>query len=81
MGRMQVVIVERIFDQQLPVGRDVVFLDARHNFHPAVGRLVDYQVYIFLRAGEIGVKIRDRAVEAGEPETAVILKPRHVLQP
>ena len=76
MGGVQVVVVEAVLDQQLPVGTDVVFLRAGDDFEPSRRRLVDDQVEILLRAGEI-VRERFRVVaEMGEPEAAILLQRR-----
>jgi len=69
--------VDTVLDQQLPVGLHAVFLGAVDDLQVAV-RLVDDQVEVFARPGQVIGQVRDMRVEAGEHEPAVGLRPRRL---
>ena len=75
--RDQVIIVDAVLDQKLPVGADVVFLRAGNDLHLAGRRLVDDEIDVFLGLAEIGVEIDGVAIEIGEIEVAIGFEPRH----
>ena len=79
-GRMrgdEVIVVDAVLDQQLPVRLDVVFLHAGDDLHLAGRRLIDHEIDVVLGAGEIGVQVRRVRIEIGEIEILVVLEPRH----
>ena len=79
-GRMrgdQVVVVDRVLDQELPVRLDVVFLRAGDDLHAAGRRLIDDEVDVILGASEIRVQVDCVRIEIGEIEILVVLEPRH----
>src|SRR4029077_8831113 len=57
VGRDQVVVVDAVLDQQLPVRLDVVLLHAGDDLHAAGRRLVDDEIDVILGAGQIGDEI------------------------
>ena len=75
--RNQMVIVDAVLDQKLPVRPDVVFLGAGNDLHLSGRRLVDDEIDIVLGVAEIAVEIDRLAIEIGEVEIAVGLEPRH----
>ena len=81
MRGRQVIVVDRVLDHQLPVGRDVVFLHAGDDLHLPGRRLVDHEVDVVLGAGEIVDERRRVLVEVHEPEAAILLEPRRTPQP
>src|SRR4051812_9819477 len=72
----QVVVVEAVFDQQLPVGADVVFLRALDHLHATRGGLVEHEVDVLGGAAEILLQRRGVDVEVEEDEAAVVLDAR-----
>jgi hypothetical protein len=56
----EVIIVDAVLDQQLPVRLDVVFLRAGDDLHAAGRRLIDHEIDVILGAREIVLQI-DRA--------------------
>ena len=56
----QMIVVDAVLDQKLPVRPDVVFLRAGNDLHLARRRLVDDEIDIFLRLAEIGCRDRSR---------------------
>src|SRR5258708_4415178 len=65
------VVVEAVLDQQVPVGANRVFLRAADDLHLSARRLVDHEVEVLLRAGEV---VRERYgiwIERDEHEAAV----------
>src|SRR5580704_13988589 len=75
MDRHRVVPVDAVLGHQLPVGPRTVRLLARHYFHPDF-RLVDDQVEVFSRAGQIVVETVSRGIETGEDEAAIAVNLR-----
>src|SRR5262249_12479861 len=75
--RDQVIVVDAVLDQELPVRLDVVLLHARDDLHAAGRRLVDPQTDVLLGAREITEQVDRVAIEVEEPEVAVTFEPRH----
>ena len=53
----EVIVVDAVLDQQLPVRLDVVFLHAGDDFHFAGRRLIDDEIDIILGTRQIGVQV------------------------
>src|SRR5262249_1684927 len=76
----QVIVVEAVLRQHFPVGAYIVVLRALDDLHLPGGRLVDDDVYVFLRAGEVVRKRHRVRVEVEEYEAAVARDPGRLLQ-
>src|SRR5687767_334663 len=76
----QVIVVEAVLCQQLPVCTDVVVLQALYHLHLPGRRLVDDDVDIFLCAGKVVLERHRVGVEIEEYETAVRRYARRLLQ-
>jgi len=77
MRRHQVVVVDAVLDQELPVRLDVVLLHAGDDLHAAGWRLLDHEIDVVPGARQVGDEVDGVAIEVEEPEVAVALEPRH----
>ena len=74
------IIVEAVFDQQLPVSADVVLLRTGYHFHFTRRRLVDDEIDVFLRAGEVVIQWHSAGIEIEKHEAAITCYARRLFQ-
>ena len=77
----QVIVVEAVLHQQLPVGTDVVLLRAVDDLHAAGRRLLEHEVDVFARRPQVFRQRHGIGVEIQEHEAAVGLDARRLHQP
>src|SRR5258705_84903 len=83
-GRMrgeEMIVVEAVLDEQLPVRLDVVFLRALYDLHPARLGLVQDKIDVFPRPGEILRQWGSMRIEIQEDESAIAFHPRRLGEP
>src|SRR6266576_1782117 len=79
VSRPDVVSIQAVLDQQLPVGLDRISIGTRDDPHAFFG-LIDDQVQILPSAREISHQLFDIGIEADKDKTAVTFYPRRRLE-
>ena len=79
MGWDQVIAIQAVFAQQLPVRLDVVPVGSRDDAHSSLGLVYD-QIQVFPGPRQIGDQVLDVGVEADEIEPPITVDSRRFLE-
>ena len=79
MGRDQVIAIQAVFGQELPVGLYRVHIGTGNYLHPCLGLIHD-QVKVVSGSCQVGEQVFDSGVETHEVKTPVAVDPRWFLQ-
>ena len=78
MGGKEVIVVEAVLDQQLPVRTDVVLLRAVDDLHATGRRLIEHEVDVFARRPQILREGDGVGIEIEEHEAAIPVDARRL---